>query len=413
MAENLFLRLGHKADGTEHIQWMMLDEVSGIVRFRGEGSPEEFADLAENLSYSGQAFVMLQAADVLLTEATIPSKQQRQILQAVPFMVEENIAADVEDCHFAVGPRSQNGKVSVAVVDRDYMRHVTDFLKANVIYPGNVSVDVLMVSGDASCNVLIDDQQALFKFEGNAGLGIDLDALPLTLDLLEANQKQSLKVQVNPAERDAVSLLLNQIGAEQETEIDVQELEYSAFESLCRNFNRDALNLLQGEFKLETKKTTRNGAWRAVAILAACAFGLHLSVVMGQGIYLDVKAQQLDAELRQLYADIYPNDRNVRDIRRRWQNHLRGAGGSSDSDFISLFYETARHLPGSNLQLNNVNFNESRGDLVLQLESNRSEQLIAFAETLNKLGLESEIGTINQADDAVRGSVKVKAAGGS
>ena len=70
-----------------------------------------------------------------------------------------------------------------------------------------------------------------------------------------------------------------------------------------------------------------------------------------------------------------------------------------------------QNIPGSNLVLNNVNYNESRGDLILQLETSRSELLILFSQTLTKLGLNAEIGTINQGEDSVRGSIKVKALG--
>ena len=192
----------------------------------------------------------------------------------------------------------------------------------------------------------------------------------------------------------------------------VTTLEYAAFESLCRSFDQHAINLLQGEFKVEDRQVRSGGAWRSVAIFAGCAFLLHLFVVMGQAVYLDLQARQMDTEARALYAEVYPSDRNVRDMRRRWQNHLRSEGGGT-GEFMTLFLETTKNIPSANLILSNVNYNDSRGDLVLQLEASRSEQLIGFADTLNKMGLEAEIGTINQADDAVRGSIKVKMLGGS
>ena len=153
-----------------------------------------------------------------------------------------------------------------------------------------------------------------------------------------------------------------------------------------------------------------SGSWRSVAILAACAFVLHLFLVLGEAVYLDLQAQSLERDARSLYAEVYPNDRNVRDIRRRWQNHLRGGGGES-GEFMALFVETVKNIPGANLTLDNINYNDSRGDLVLQLRANQSEQLIGFADTLNRMGLSAEIGTINQVEGAVKGTVKVKSLG--
>ena len=128
-------------------------------------------------------------------------------------------------------------------------------------------------------------------------------------------------------------------------------------------------------------------------------------------MYLDIQAQSLESDARSLYAEVHPNDRNVRDIRRRWQSHLRGGGGAN-GDFMDLFVETTKNIPGANLNLDNVNYNDSRGDLVLQLRSGQSEQLIRFVDTLNQVGLDAEIGTINQAEGSVKGTVKVKSLGG-
>ncbi|MGK0339431.1 MAG: general secretion pathway protein L [Candidatus Azotimanducaceae bacterium] len=236
--------------------------------------------------------------------------------------------------------------------------------------------------------------------------------LATTVGLLASDAIESTEIIISHAQIDALSLQFDQMNAESESPTQIVELEYSAFESLCRGFDKNVINLLQGDFKVADQQIRRSGAWRSVAILAGCAFLLHLFVVMGQAVYLDMQARQMDTEARALYAEIYPNDRNVRDMRRRWQNHLRSGGGAT-GEFMTLFIETTKNIPGASLVLSNVNYNESRGDLVLQLEASRSEQLISFADTLNKIGLEAEIGTINQADDAVRGSVKVKMLGGS
>ncbi|MFT7138969.1 MAG: general secretion pathway protein L [Candidatus Azotimanducaceae bacterium] len=415
MAENLFLRLSEReleGEFSSHFEWMLLDETSGIVRFRGEGSQEEFRGLVADLDISGRTIVMIHGEDVLLTDAVVPSKQQRQILQAVPFMVEEQLATDVETCHFAIGSRSATGAVNVAVIDRDLMSHWWKLLQDVGVEPNHFTVDLLAVPHSASCSIFVDGNRSMIRSGHNQGVCIATDMLATTVGLLASDAIESTEIIISHAQIDALSLQFDQMNAESESPTQIVELEYSAFESLCRGFDKNVINLLQGDFKVADQQIRRSGAWRSVAILAGCAFLLHLFVVMGQAVYLDMQARQMDTEARALYAEIYPNDRNVRDMRRRWQNHLRSGGGAT-GEFMTLFIETTKNIPGASLVLSNVNYNESRGDLVLQLEASRSEQLISFADTLNKIGLEAEIGTINQADDAVRGSVKVKMLGGS
>jgi general secretion pathway protein L len=189
-------------------------------------------------------------------------------------------------------------------------------------------------------------------------------------------------------------------------------LEYQPFEVLCRGFGHQVMNLLQGDFKVEVQKNTKQGSWRAVAILAACAFGLHISVLLFQGIYFDVKAKDYERESRALYTEVFPDDRNVRDVKRRWRGHLGQVESGAGGGFLDLFTDTVQHLSGTSLVLNNVNFNESRGNLVLQLKAPRSDELIQFSNVLANAGLNAEIGTINQGEDSVKGSVEVKLAGG-
>ncbi|MCS5574323.1 MAG: hypothetical protein NZ789_15435, partial [Pseudomonadales bacterium] len=123
--------------------------------------------------------------------------------------------------------------------------------------------------------------------------------------------------------------------------------------------------------------------------------------------YLHSQAADFEMETRAIYAKAFPNDRNVRDIRRRWNSHL-GKQETTDNVFISLLSRSTRQLARVGLSLVNINFNESRGDLVLQVLGKQSEALVEYSQTLRGQGLEVEIGTITQDDRGVRGSIRVR-----
>ncbi|HIG43634.1 MAG TPA: type II secretion system protein GspL [Gammaproteobacteria bacterium] len=413
MAENLFLRLGEH-QGQINIEWMLLDEVSGIVRFRGEGQLDEITGLVADLDLSGSTYVMLRGEEVLLTSAMIPSKQQRQILQAVPFMVEESLAADIEACHFAIGDKDGYGNTAIAVIDRQRLQYWLDRLQDAGITSSFLTVDTLSVPYGNGCSILIDGERVLVRTDELQGFCIESDLLATSVGLLSDEEKENVTLMVHESAREATELTVAQINAEQENTVAVTDLEYGPFESLCRGFNKKGINLLQGEFKVEVAGNSQRGAWRVAAVLCVCAFGLQIASLLGQGMYLNLKAGELEVESRTLYTEIFPKDRNVRDIKRRWNSHLGQVSGSDRDGFLGLFAGTAKHLPGSDLVLNNVNFNEKQGELVLQLETAENDQeLIQFIQTLTKLGMVAEIGTINQGDDSVKGSIKIKSLGGS
>ena len=411
MAENLFIRLSENETGVV-VEWMLLDESSGIVRFRGEENLTRFAETVSSMTWSGETYAMLQGEEVFLTRAAIPSRQTRQIQQAVPFMVEEYIAEDVEDCHFAIGDRDGEGKVSVAVINSNRLTYWLGALKEVGISPSVLTVDALLVPYEQGSSIFFDGDRVLMRTSTSNSLSVEISLLPVTLDLLTDEEREFVSFWVHESQREQTELIVSQFNAEQENAAAVDVLEYQPFEVLCRGFGHQVMNLLQGDFKVEVQKNTKQGSWRAVAILAACAFGLHISVLLFQGIYFDVKAKDYERESRALYTEVFPDDRNVRDVKRRWRGHLGQVESGAGGGFLDLFTDTVQHLSGTSLVLNNVNFNESRGNLVLQLKAPRSDELIQFSNVLANAGLSAEIGTINQGEDSVKGSVEVKLAGG-
>jgi general secretion pathway protein L len=408
MTENIYIRLAG-----QHVEWLVMDPAEQHPRLRGEAPIDELGARLADITWLGSTVVLLQAEDVLLTRASVPSKQARQILQAVPFAVEEQLASDIEDCHFALGGRYDSGEVSVAVVDRRLFEQRLDSLRQVNICPEIVLVDVLQVPLDGSVSLLVDHDRLLIRTGAAAGLSFPLEQMAQAIGLLSVAQRADLIIRVAADQRETIDLAVNQVNAEYNMSCSVVEQDLDSLEYLCRGLDWRGLNLLQGEFQVKQPSTGRRGIWRSVAILGLVAFVLHLTVLFGQGLYLERQAQEFELAAQQLYAEIFPTDRNVNDIRRRWRAKLADAGNNTNSDFVSLFAAAAKNLPGSNLVLGNINYNDSRGDLILQVTASRSETMVAFVQQLTVQGLKAEIGAISQEADVVKGSIKIKSGGGA
>ena len=412
MLENLYLRLSESG-----VEWSLFDPAGGEVSARGSGDFDSLAELVEARQWEGEVIVLISASCVTLHQVNIPSKQPRQIRQAVPYAIEESLAVDTEDCHFALGQRASNGDIAVAVVSRGLFESWLDKLVDMGIPASFVAIDALQVPlfADRSqprTTALIERNGVLMRTDDEKGYFLDRGQLASGISFLPEDKRASLDLWLLPEMQSEIDLAVNQMAAEFDTEIQIEPIDLSAFEFLCRNVNEQTINLLQGKYQVERKTSKNSSVWRSAAMLCGCALLLHLIMVTGQAIYLDMTATRYEAEARALYADVFPRDRNVTDIRRRWQSHLRGGKSDEGDKFVGLFSTAAGSLAGSSLILNNVNFNENRGDLILQLEAPRSEQLVLYSQTLSKLGLDAEIGTISQENNAVRGSIKVKSLGG-
>lgn len=413
MTDNLYLRLCTSNTGDELVEWLLQDPASHEVRLRGTAAPAELAERFKGINWSGQTYAIIQAEDLLLTSANIPSKQPRQIMQAVPFAVEEKLAADIEDCHFAVGDRQANGDISVAVIERDYLRHWVDSIKAAGLAPECLLVDVLQLPQQGGSCLLVDGERLLVRTGVATGLSFTLPQMALAIGLLTPEQRSGLVIHVHSDQRQDIELAISQVNAEYEMTCEVVELDEPAFDFMCRHLEPGGLNLLQGDFRVARQSSAGPAAiWRSVAVLAALAVCLHLGLLLAQGVYLNHQAQQFEAEALALYIEVFPGDKVVKDLRRQWRARLGNANNAGDTGFIPLLAATAQRLPGTELVLGNVNYNDSRGDLILQVQAPRSDLLVGFVQTLKGAGLQADISTINQESDVVKGSIKIKSAGG-
>ena len=114
MADTLFIR-----PSGDHWQWQLFNS-AGRPSDSGEGDADAL-QLAAGEDFEGTVIGVVPGESVLLTTAMVPTRQQRQIVQAVPFVVEERLATDLEDCFFALGTHNSDGEIEVAVVDRELL----------------------------------------------------------------------------------------------------------------------------------------------------------------------------------------------------------------------------------------------------------------------------------------------------
>src|ERR1044071_8354455 len=103
MPELLVIRLPSAAAETigAVAEWIVVDG-AGARHGNVQSGP---LDLAAAAAANRRVIVLVPGTDALLAEPVLPVKSGTKLAQVVPFALEEHLAADVEDLHFAVGKR--------------------------------------------------------------------------------------------------------------------------------------------------------------------------------------------------------------------------------------------------------------------------------------------------------------------
>src|SRR5688500_1039903 len=110
MAEALIIHLRAGAAP----QWLVSGSDGQIVVSPMSGSLTQ----ALAMSAGRRGVAIVPAGDVLTTDGDAPAKSAPTLAQVVPYALEERVADEIENLHFAVGERGGNGRVPVSIVAR-------------------------------------------------------------------------------------------------------------------------------------------------------------------------------------------------------------------------------------------------------------------------------------------------------
>ena len=158
MADFLVIRLPAASDRAA--QWIVVD---GNGTRKGPVLSGELA-AAATLAGNKDVIVLVPAANVLTTAVNIPVRRGTRLLAALPFALEEHVADDIDELHFAAGARRESGLVPAAVVSHELMAEWLERLSAAGISPARIipeSYGLARIPGTLS--LLVADDQVIFN----------------------------------------------------------------------------------------------------------------------------------------------------------------------------------------------------------------------------------------------------------
>ena len=131
MTEYLVIRLG--AEDGANATWMVADSDGTRRSSPRSGS---LADAAREVG-DRPVIVLVPAADTATFTVEVPARGAR-LRTALPFALEDHVADEIEDLHFAAGASFPSGRLPVVVVAHDRMRDWLDRLQEAGISPSRL-----------------------------------------------------------------------------------------------------------------------------------------------------------------------------------------------------------------------------------------------------------------------------------
>lgn len=349
MAEFLVIRLG--ADENAHASWIAVDD-AGTRR-----TPPVMGPLEEALKDVGdrEVIVLVPAGETSTLSCDLPAKGAR-LRAALPFALEEQVADEIENLHFAPGPRRAAGDLPVVVVAHARMDAWLARLREAGIRPARmIPEDHGLALVPNTLSMLVAEDQVVFNNGSDLAFVMQgvtpIDALmaagiPGEEGLTDAATESGRHLLVYCEPTDEQRFAEQWSGLRQYLDsVDIHLLPDGVLPRLAVTVaSGSGVNLLQGRYGESTDLGALVRPWRYVAMLL---LALGVLGVAGKGIdYVRLTAEEtaLKEQFAAEYRKIRPDDtREVMDplgtvtsIRRSF-----GAPGSAPAVFLPLLQQLA------------------------------------------------------------------------
>jgi len=411
MADWLLLRLP-RADA-ELATWLVVDARGAPI------SPPQSGPLglAAARAPGRRVCLLVGGAEVLLAEPEVPVKAGAKLPQLVPYALEEQLAEDIEELHFALGKRSgESNRIPVAVVARALLDGWLAELRGAGIEPDAVYADSeLLPENPGQAVALLEGDMVSVRPPGGTPVTLPADALGEALEIARSGAESSgtgargLILYTGAAEWQQHSAQVEAARPHFDG-IRVQLLAGGPLALFAQQLpSAAAINLLQGSYAPVSSRGAGFMAWRVAAILLASLIGLH---VVGKAAELHVlkrHERQVDASIRDTFRSSMHSEASASEARRLMERRLIGVRGAGEGLLPALqaLAQARDAAPGTSVQT--LNFHG--GSLEMKLSAPDATSLDRLSQSLRSSGWHADLTGGSNAGSAYEGRIQMRSGG--
>lgn len=421
MTETLFIRLGSQAHDTIH--WLVMAGATSTnePEIIASGELQDAQQLSELTSKAAQRQVQIfvPACDVLLKRLKVPAKSNKAMRLAVPYMLEDSLAEEVEQLFFAyaeLANDSDGNNCFTAIVAHNQMQQWLSWLADAEIETKSILPDVLAMpindNGWSAIALGNSVQQQVIVRQGLwQGFALDTSAWQLQCQVFahqqEADEAEALEQQTC-IEIQAYSPLAN---SEQLSVSAMPEELPLALMAQSQSSKLNRFNLLQGQYKIKESRSHTGQQWLWVAGVAMFALLLSLGHKSVQLWNLNAEQESVKQAIVASYKKVFPKTKRVRvsTIKSQLNRELALLGGVSDGQgFLAMLAKVQpafAKVPA--LKPETVKFDGKRQELRIQAIAKDYQAFEQFSVALVAANLTVKQGSQSNQGEQVTGSFSI------
>jgi general secretion pathway protein L len=374
-----------------------------IVRPDGTLAREGESPIAD-LPSAKQTTLVVAASRVLLTAARLPRRGARRVRHALAYAIEDQLTSDPESVHAVAASEPCDGRQSIAVIEREWLRGLLASFESAGVSPDSVTVETCLAPIVAGTwTLVLRDGGGFLRTGEAAGVVLDSpfagavpDVLQLALEAAHSADGAPRKIVIYADDARDLRTWERELGVPCE-----MAGPWRGWQSAAK----PAVEFMQGEFA--SHRGARSVLWprlRPAAILAAAALAIEVTGTFCQWGALRYEKEQLEARMTEQFKRAFPQAQAIVDpalqMRRNLLAARAAAGTAHESDFLPLLAKAARISNGPGSKVKSVSYDAGRLTLDVVLADPRQ------ADSMLKLLEEKDIGVALEAADPKAGEAR-------
>ncbi|AGH80129.1 general secretion pathway protein L [Psychromonas sp. CNPT3] len=400
MTERLIIRLA--SEPTQKNHWLIWSETENEIIASGDVENALQLNLLTEKAQNRVLTCVLPGVDINIKSVAIKGHFNRQIQQALPYILEDELAMDVETLHFNVFAK-QRDLIHVAYCSHEKMKMWCDWLvqaQLNCLQfiPEGLT---LPVAEEGHWSVLaIDDQ---FIVRENKEIAWSCDASMLNVMLASKNDASASKENaiVMQSYSDATS---NYSGNWQ---VMPAVLPMQLLAMGCIN---NKVNLLSAEFKVNKQTHQALLRWRFPFVfmllgLLLMMLNMHMKSVQNEQQLATIKAQ-----VEQVYVQAFPLQKKLSytRIKKRMKSMLRPINADINSGFLLMLNELVPSFKAyPQMRPSSIKFDAKKQEMQILLSADNFQSFERFIKSLPK-NYSVQQGALNNSQDRVFGTLRIR-----
>ncbi|CAH0524376.1 type II secretion system protein GspL [Vibrio hippocampi] len=417
MSEFLTVRLNSQPNSP--VDWAVWSTNQQEMIASGSLESIDLLDSIKEYAQQRVTLVMLSGQDVHFSKVEIPAGGARQFETMLPYLVEDDVAQDVDDLHFTV-LHKHGTSAQICAVDRDYLTSLLATFAAQGMDVKKVVPDVLTLPESQHTTAVDMNGQWVLRTDKYAGMVVEQDWLAaiLSSDVFEprivesseqeddSHEPQKVVIESYSSVDESIITLSEQVTWQlQPVELPMAVLSKGVVDS--------AFNLLSGEFKPKASFVKHWKVWQKVAVAASI---LLVALIAKQVVLVnqyESQAALYRAESERIFRAIFPDKQRIPTVsylKGQMTSELSRLGGSDQSstsvlEWLSQLPKTVGKVNA--MQVESFTYDGNRNEVRMDVTA---KDFISFETAKNELEAQFTVtqGPLNKNGDRVMGNFVLK-----